>query len=197
MKIYLSSRAGNSEAMVQRITTRLRQEFMEGLENQLMNLYQARTVVPAKRTMKAGETIEDTLRSATARSDAMLVLIGPDWATVTDSEGNKRLDDPQDPVRLEIELAMEQDKTRIIPVLLDGARMPDADDLPDSLKPLTEQEALMVRPDPDYRADMAQLVGMLKGAYDKGDSSFVTYMAALGAFLLIAFIIIAIAQVGG
>ena len=66
----------------------------------------------------------------------MLALIGRRWLTITDEDGRRRLDNPSDFVRLEIEAAITRN-VRIIPILVDGARMPRADDLhrawPDSL----------------------------------------------------------------
>ena len=63
-------------------------------------------------------------------------MIGPDWSNATDAKGQRRLDDPTDFVRIEVESAIERGLT-VIPVLLKGARMPSADELPDSLKEFT------------------------------------------------------------
>jgi hypothetical protein len=72
--------------------------------------------------------------------DVFLVLIGRDWSAVTDSMGTRRLDNPDDWVRVEIEAALQRD-IRIIPILVDGAVLPQANDLPLSLRPLTRRQA--------------------------------------------------------
>jgi hypothetical protein len=69
-----------------------------------------------------GEQIEEC--------DIMISVIGPRWLDARD-EDKRRLDDPDDFVRIEIESALKQGK-RVIPVLLGEARMPSADELPDS-----------------------------------------------------------------
>jgi hypothetical protein len=60
---------------------------------------------------------------AVGSCDVLLALIGDQWLTLTDSHGRRRLDDPDDFVRLEIEAALERN-VRIIPILVDGANMP-------------------------------------------------------------------------
>ena len=80
-----------------------------------------------------------------------IAVIGPDWATVSDSEGKRRLDNPDDFVRLEIATALERD-IRVIPVLVENARMPQPSDLPENLKPLVRRNAIEIshtRFDPD------------------------------------------------
>ncbi len=63
------------------------------------------------------------ISSAVGSCDVLLALIGDQWLTLTDSHGRRRLDDPDDFVRLEIEAALERN-VRIIPILVDGASPP-------------------------------------------------------------------------
>jgi TIR domain len=67
----------------------------------------------------------------------LVAVIGPEWGTVTNAEGYRRLDDPRDLVRREIVRALERQDVQVIPVLVDGARMPAESDLPADLAPLT------------------------------------------------------------
>ncbi|HEX6597624.1 MAG TPA: hypothetical protein VF045_11845, partial [Acidimicrobiales bacterium] len=84
---------------------------------------------------------------------AMLVLIGPHWLT-TDRDGRRRIDDPGDWVRREVEGGLRRPEVAVVPVLVDGAGMPAADDLPEPLKPLAERQAFMLRgDDPDAEVD--------------------------------------------
>jgi hypothetical protein len=81
---------------------------------------------------------EDWRASLAARLDAaqiLLVVIGARWAVTEDPGGVRRLDDPGDVVRWEIERAFAARK-RVIPVLVDGARLPSEKDLPAPLRPL-------------------------------------------------------------
>ena len=68
----------------------------------------------------------------------MLVVIGPTWATVEGRPGRPRLFDDRDFVRFEVETALQRPEVTVIPVLVDGARMPDPDQLPESLSTLPD-----------------------------------------------------------
>jgi hypothetical protein len=81
------------------------------------------------------------ITSAVRFCDVLLALIGPQWLTISDEHGRRRLDDPDDLVRLEIEAALVHN-IRVIPVLVDGARMPRADELPPSLARLARRQAV-------------------------------------------------------
>lgn len=83
--------------------------------------------------------IEDTLASC----KVMLVLIGQRWLNATDEQGHRPLDNPHDPLRIEIETAFNN-KTHIIPVLLHDTPMPTNDALPESLAPLTRSDPIKI-----------------------------------------------------
>jgi hypothetical protein len=67
------------------------------------------------------------------------------WLTIIDAHGRRRLEDPDDFVRVEIEAALTR-KVRVIPILVDGAKMPHADKLPPSLAKLVRRQALELGP---------------------------------------------------
>jgi hypothetical protein len=75
----------------------------------------------------------------------LLALIGPQWLTITNKKGQRRLDDPEDYVRLEIEAPLTR-KIRVIPILVDEAQMPGADELPATLAPLVYRHAVEINP---------------------------------------------------
>jgi hypothetical protein len=75
----------------------------------------------------------------------VLALIGDEWLTVVDRAGRRRIDDPNDFVRIEIEAALARG-VRVIPILVDGARMPQPAELPDPLVPLVRRQALELSP---------------------------------------------------
>jgi outer membrane protein assembly factor BamB len=86
-----------------------------------------------------------------------LVIIGPQWCTVQDAEGRRRLDAEDDFVRLEVEAALARD-IPAVPVLVGGASMPRRADLPPSLHGLVRRQAIPVRPDPDFHTDVDRLI---------------------------------------
>jgi CHAT domain/TIR domain len=91
--------------------------------------------------------------------DVLLALIGPAWLTASDENGRRRLEDPGDYVRLEIEAALTRN-VRVIPVLVDGARMPGADDLPPSLAELAFRNAIELSP-AHFDRDTGRLLNVL------------------------------------
>jgi hypothetical protein len=86
-------------------------------------------------SLEAGVDFVDAVLQAIQSSTVVLILIGDRWLTTTDNGGRRRLDDPTDNVRMEIEHALRLRKP-LLPVLLDGAGMPRPDELPASLAPL-------------------------------------------------------------
>ena len=75
----------------------------------------------------------------------------------TDASGNRRLDDPKDFVRLELQTALSRE-IPVVPVFVDGATMPRSDDLPEVLKDLSFRQGIVVRGNPDFRTDVTRLV---------------------------------------
>ena len=92
--------------------------------------------------------------------EILIALIGRNWVDVTDAEGQRRLEDPQDFVRLELSTGLSRD-IRVIPVLVQGARMPRAEQLPDDLKSLARRNALEIE-DIRWRYDFARLVEVIQ-----------------------------------
>jgi hypothetical protein len=92
-----------------------------------------------------GEDFVAVLENAVGSCDVLLAVIGARWTAITDEDGARRLDDPADFVRLEIEAALARN-VLVVPVLVDGARMPTADELPPSLAPLVRRNALELSP---------------------------------------------------
>lgn len=91
--------------------------------------------------IEPGQDFADALTTNVERCDVLLAVIGKQWTSVTDAEGQRRLDNPNDYVRIEVSAALERN-VRVIPVLVDGASMPNASQLPENLKPLARRHAL-------------------------------------------------------
>lgn len=88
-----------------------------------------------------GDDFVQTINRAVASCDVLLALIGNEWLTIRDEHDRRRLDIPEDFVRLEIEAALTRN-IRVVPILVDKARMPGVDDLPASLAGLVRRQAL-------------------------------------------------------
>ena len=97
----------------------------------------------------------------------LICLIGKGWIDARDEAGGRRLDNPSDFVRIEIESALGQGK-RVIPVLVGEARMPNADHLPDAMKPLVLRQAVRLTHE-RFRADTQALIAALQRALKKAE----------------------------
>ena len=110
-------------------------------------------------SIELGDDLVEMITRAVGSCDVLLALIGDQWLTATDEGGRHRLDDPDDFVRLEIEAALTRN-VRVIPILVDGARMPRAAELPASLAELARRQALELSP-ARFNFDTSRLLRVL------------------------------------
>jgi hypothetical protein len=103
-----------------------------------------------------GADFTKAIIDAVARCDILLVLIGRHWSAVTDVKGIRRIDYPHDFVRVEIEAALQRE-IRVVPVLVDGAVLPQANDLPPSLRPIVLRQALELS-HAGFRSEVTRLI---------------------------------------
>jgi hypothetical protein len=90
-----------------------------------------------------GVDFVNEIEQAVKSCDVLLVIIGRSWLTAVDRQGKRRLDDPDDFVRLEIATALKHD-VRLIPVLVDGATMPAVGDIPRDIQALVRRNAVEI-----------------------------------------------------
>ncbi|MBI1339462.1 TIR domain-containing protein [bacterium] len=93
--------------------------------------------------IEPGVDFYEELNNRVGACDALIAVIGRDWATVEDAKGRRRLVQESDFVQIEVAAALDRN-VRVIPVLVDGADMPAADDLPDRLKALVRRNAFEI-----------------------------------------------------
>ena len=108
--------------------------------------------------------IEDQVNTC----DVMLVLIGSKWLNAIDEMGRRRLDNPQDFVRIEVESALRLGK-RVIPLLVNKTEMPRGDALPDPLKPLARRNAVRLTQE-RFKADAQGLIKALEAALAEAEA---------------------------
>jgi hypothetical protein len=106
-------------------------------------------------TIAGGEDFLERLEAALEQCHVLLALIGPHWME------NKRLHNPDDFVRLEIERAIRRGLP-VMPLRINNANMPTVDDLPPSIAKLTKQQAIPINSGPDFSGQMDRLVRDLK-----------------------------------
>ena len=96
-------------------------------------------------SIELGDDFPEVIANAVGSCDVLLALIGDRWLTISDEHGQRRLDKPDDFVRLEIEAALQRG-VLLIPILVDGATMPRVDELPPSLARIARRQALELSP---------------------------------------------------
>lgn len=143
-KIFINYRRDDSSPTAGRLRDRLAQAFKE--DNVFMDV----------ESIPAGVDFADYLKSQIASCDFCLVLIGPNWLDAKDERGRRRLDDPNDYVAVEIAAALTRN-IRVVPVTIDGARLPSADELPDPIKSLVRRNAVDIR-NAHFRSDVDALI---------------------------------------
>jgi hypothetical protein len=147
-KIFISYRRNDSSAYAGRVHDRLELEF--GTDQLFMDV----------EAIPLGIDFTKTLSEEVSKCDVLLAVIGENWLNARDEKGNRRLDNPDDLVRIEIATALKRD-IPVIPVLVDGARIPTADELPEDLKGLSRRNGLDVH-HASFQRDMNKLVQALK-----------------------------------
>jgi interferon-induced transmembrane protein/TIR domain-containing protein len=113
-------------------------------------------------TLEGGVDFVEAINSALSVCGAFILVIGPRWLGAKDSQGRKRLDLAADFVRMELASALAR-KIRVIPLLVEGAIMPGADELPSELQPLVRRQAIEIT-DARFDADIEQVIRALESA---------------------------------
>ena len=131
----------------------------ESLERRLGSTHVFRDVD----TLRPGQDYVKAIEQKLAACRVMLVVIGREWLDARRVAGGRRLDEPYDLVRLEITAGLARPDVLVVPVLVEGASMPDASELPESIRPLARRHAASVR-DETWDADVDRLVAIINDA---------------------------------
>ncbi|MCU1234366.1 MAG: hypothetical protein JWP63_2333, partial [Candidatus Solibacter sp.] len=132
-------------------------DFAGRLHDRLSARYGVSNVVLDVDNVPIGVHFQKYLDSQIQQCDLLLALIGRHWLEAPDAKGARRLDDPRDFVRIEIESALRRELP-IVPVLVGGAGMPREADLPPSLAPLSEINAAEIASNRDFNVHVDTLV---------------------------------------
>jgi hypothetical protein len=146
--IFISYRRSDSADITGRIYDRLVDEF-------------GRTpIFKDVDSIPLGTDFKEYLDRKVSECNVLLAIIGDRWTEASDEAGKRRLDDPADFVRVEIESALERG-IPVIPLLVSQAKMHPEGSLPRGLRKLHFQNGMQIRPDPDFHRDMDRLISAL------------------------------------
>jgi hypothetical protein len=134
-------------------------EIAGRIDDRLVARFGRRRVVNYLQTFPLGVDFREHIVSVIPACDAVLAVIGPDWLS-SRSDGLRPIDDPRDMVRVELQCAFAHG-VRIIPVLVGSARMPEARELPESIRKLVDLQSVSIRVDPDFHHDVSRLIAAL------------------------------------
>lgn len=126
--IFISYRRNDSAGWTGRLSEHLVQHF--GPDQIFMDIEK----------IEAGTDFVEAIESAVSSCSILLAIISPSWLAAVDAEGRRKIDKPDDFIRLEISTALKRN-IRVIPVLVGGAVMPAASEIPDDLKPLARRQS--------------------------------------------------------
>lgn len=164
MKIFISYRRAedNKSYLVGHIHERLAAEF--GAEDVFRDTYD----------ISGGQEWRSVLERAADECKVMLVVIGPDWSSLSNSDGRMRLFDPNDVTRWEVETGLKRSREKqgtVIPVLVLEAEQPKKSELPETLWDLLEKNYVRLRNYPDFNHDFEILVRDIRASqgFSSGD----------------------------
>lgn len=141
MIIFISYRRKDTEGVTGRIHDHLAAAFGK------------RRVYRDQENIPVGAKFPDHIRAAIKECKIVLAVIGAEW-------NSPRLADPKDPVRLELEMALLLDK--VVPVFIWDAKVPPANELPESLRPLVEIHGFRLNADGDFKAQLEGLIEIIE-----------------------------------
>jgi hypothetical protein len=150
-KIFLSYRRDDDPGNTGRLFDRLQEAFKPGCL-----FMDVENVGP-------GLDFVRVLQEQVTQCDVLLVVIGKKWIAASDATGARRLDNPEDFVRIEIESALKQNK-RVVPVLVGEARMPCPKELPRSIRLLARRNAIRLTHE-RFHTDVQGLIEALQRAF--------------------------------
>lgn len=147
--IFISYRRDDSAGYAGRLYDRLASHF--GADRVFMDV----------EGIEPGLDFVVAIEEAVGSCRVLIAVIGDEWTSSTDAAGRRRLDDPNDFIRLETGSALQRG-IRVVPVLVGGAVMPLASDLPDDLKALTRRQAIEIN-HKQWEASTGELIRTLEG----------------------------------
>src|SRR5262245_48230435 len=161
-KVFISYRRDDSAGHAGRVRDRLERELGRDL------LFMDVDAIPL------GTNFPKVLLEEVAKCGVLLAMIGPNWLDVRDEHKKRRLDDPNDPVRIEIAQALHRG-IPVIPILLDNATIPKPDQLPKDLKELASRNGMHIH-HASFHDDMNRLIRELKtGGLAISGKVFISY----------------------
>jgi hypothetical protein len=174
-RIFISYRRDDAAGEAGRLADHLQRRF--GADRVFLDI----------ETIDPGTDFVQVLQRSLAETAAVLVVIGRQWLDIRGAAGMRRLDDPADFVRLEVAAALGR-SVPVVPVLVQGASMPRAQDLPEALAPLVTRQAASLD-HTEFHADAERLADRLARLVDGGPGWWPPTPRVMAAAALVALLL--------
>lgn len=135
------------------------------LFDELTNLFGENSVFMDVSAIAPGRDFRKAIDESVASCTVLLAIIGQEWLNTKDAQGRRRLEDANDFVRIELASALRRD-IPVVPVLVRGAKMPIAEELPDDLKDLAFRNAVELT-HARWKSDVQVLIRALRPYMDE------------------------------
>jgi hypothetical protein len=149
MKVFISYRRADSQVTAGRMA-----QFLDGIPA-------VEQVFLDVDDIGVGENFEQKIQDTLSKVSHVFVLIGPQWQGPAGASGRARIHEADDMVRQETRMALRS-QSKLVPILVDEARMPRAGDLPDDVQGLPKINAFSLRT-AHFEEDMDDLLDVLLG----------------------------------
>lgn len=154
--IFITYRRLDSSPETGRIADRLQSHF--GAESVFYDIA----------TIPLGIDFPTFISNQLDKTDIFLVVIGDNWLDVQDAEGNRRIDNPDDWVRIEVSAALARENIPVIPVMVgEASNPPPKEMLPEELKELVDRNAIVLRSDTTFEGQIEKLIEYIKNYFDQ------------------------------
>jgi formylglycine-generating enzyme required for sulfatase activity len=175
-EIFISYRRSDSQANTDRIYA------------SLVKAFGRKAIFKDVDDIPPGVDFPSYLQNKVQDAKIVLIIIGKQWASAAYEDGSLRLNDPEDFVRVEVELALKMRAAWVIPILVNNASMPNPNHLPESIRAISRLNAMQVRNDPDFENDIKRLIRKLN-ELGLGQGKNYRLLIGLALGILLAFIV--------
>ncbi len=134
--------------------------YVRGLMSDLRNTFGSKQIFLDMEDIAVGSDFSLIIDEAVSNCELLLVIIGPNWLELRDESGQRRIHNENDFVRLEIAVALER-KIPVIPVLVENAKIPKAEELPQEIKQLSTLQVNLLTYE-RWDDDMARLIAAIE-----------------------------------
>lgn len=155
-RIFITYRRLDSSSETGRIADRLQSHF--GTESIFYDIA----------TIPLGIDFPTYISNQLDKTDIFLVVIGDNWLNAKDAEGNRRIDNPKDWVRIEVSAALARENIPVIPVMVgEASNPPPKEMLPEELAHLADRNGIVLRSDTTFEGQIKKLIKYIKNHFDE------------------------------